>query len=172
MECPEIFHADSVVERLHRLGKGPGRPEVVARREAVARVDADSHPRLVLDALDDVPELLEPAADDVPRTRHVLQHRDDLLGPLVGPVQHLGYPRARLPHVRPAAAPRVEVVQAYPQLVAPPQVVQEVLEGLLSLGVVGLGEVDEVAAVREGVLCRVVGVGGGEGAVLVSDVRG
>lgn len=64
----------------------------------------------------------------------------------------------------------MEVVQANSQLIAPLQVVQEAVVCLAGLGSIRLREVDEIAAVREDVLGRVVGVGGGEGAVLRADV--
>lgn len=170
MERLEILQSDNLVKLLHHLRKGLWRPDIIPGSEGVARIDTDAHPRLVLHAVNNVPQLLEPRADNVPRASHVLQHGDGVLRLGVGPVQHLGYPAARLLHVRAAAVARVEVVQPDAQLVTPSEVIYEVGVGLLGLDVVRLREVDEVAAVGEGVPRRVVGVLDGEGAVLRADV--
>ena len=170
MECSEILQANDLVKRFHRLCKGLWGPEVVASREGVARVNADAHPRLIVHISDDIPEVLEFASNNIARPCHVLQHRDNLVRLLMCAVQHLRDPPARLPHVCAPRAPGVEVVQANSQLIAPLQVVQEAVVCLAGLGSIRLREVDEIAAVREDVLGRVVGVGGGEGAVLRADV--
>lgn len=58
-----------------------------------------------------------------------------------------------------ARGPRMEVVQPDAEGFAPLQVVDKTGVGLRRLVLVGLGEVDEVGAVREGVLGGAVAVG-------------
>jgi hypothetical protein len=57
----------------------------------------------------------------------------------------------------------MEIIQPDPEGFAPRQVVEETCVRLLCLLGVGLGQVDEVGAVREDVAGGVVGVGFGEG---------
>lgn len=154
----QVLEPDDLVKLLHRLGEGLGRPQVITGREGVARVDAHAHPALVLDVADDVAQLLEPGPDHVAAAAHVLDQRDDRLGRLVRPVELRGDPLRRRLHGVAARGARVEVVQPDAEVLAPLEVVDEVVVRLVGFGLVRLREVDEVRAVRQDVLGRLVAV--------------
>ncbi|KAJ6445551.1 checkpoint protein kinase (SldA) [Purpureocillium lavendulum] len=154
----EVFGADGVVEGIHGLAEGIGGAQVVAGGEGVARVDTDTYAVLVINEGDDVPEVLPRGADDVAGAGHVLQHRHDRLRVAVGPVE-LGGDAGNGGGAGVAERrPRVEVVQADAELLAAAQVIDEAGVRLRGLCGVRLGQVDEVGAVRQGVLGGAVAV--------------
>lgn len=159
----EILEPHDPVELVHGRGKSFRGAQVVAGGEGVAGIDADADAGLVVNLVDDGAQVLEAAADNVTVAAHVLEDGDDSVGGAVGAVQLRGDAGRGGGHGVAAGGTRVEVVQLDAEGIAPLQVVDKVVIGLVRLGLVGLCQVDEVGAVREDVQALVVEVFLGEG---------
>lgn len=160
MDRPQIGQADGIVE-VREGGREGGRgAQVVAGGEGVACVEADADAGLVCDLVDDGAEIGEGAAEGVAAVvggrRHVFEERHDVVGLGVGGVEAGGEAGERLGAGRPVGVARMEVVEADAEAFAAPEVVHERGVGLRAFGVVGVGQVDEVAAVRDDHAGRVV----------------
>lgn len=156
MECLQVLFADNVVEGVDGLLEGLRCPHIMSGCKGVAGVDADAHTVLILNQLDDVPQILPSCANDITAACHILQHGNHRLGCLVGLVQLRGNASdSSGPRVTVRRA-RVEVVQADAELFAAIQVVDEAGVGLVGLGLVSLGKVDEIGAVGKGMFSGAV----------------
>src|SRR2546428_360241 len=105
VERADPTESDGLLDRPKERLVAVPRPEVVARGERMARVDADPETVRMGRAFHDLGELLKPIANDRSRARGVLQDREDIRGVRVfeAPVQAR---RDRLDGVR-LAAPQV-----------------------------------------------------------------
>src|SRR6267143_2534041 len=78
VERADPTESDGLLNRPKERLVAVPRPEVVARGERMARVDADPETVRMGRAFHDLGELLKPIADDRPRARGVLQDREDI----------------------------------------------------------------------------------------------
>ncbi len=138
-------------------------------------IEAHAHAIFSANQSDDISEVFEGAADRIAACRHGLEQSNDIarLG-----VRAVDVGREVSDGFRAVAAlvcAGMEVVQGYAELFAASQVVEKGVVGLLRAVFVGVGEVDEVRAVRDDVVVRVVGVsfatGEEDGEVVVLEGR-
>lgn len=110
----------------------------------MACIDANAHPRLILDQFNNIPEILPRRADNISSPGHILQHRHHRLSRLVRLIQLRRNPaNRRRPGITTRRA-RMEIIKLDPQLLTPLEVVEERRVSLRCLGLIGLREVDEV----------------------------
>ena len=146
MNGAELVVADDIVEGLPHSRVAIGRAYLIASRQRVRCVDADTHTASILNERDDVGELLEGVAHVGPLTRHILQYQ---LNPLrlgqhgihlSGYVLHTLLLRDLL-----EVAPRVEVEQAQPQLLAAVHLIDHRMATALTLGSIRITYIIQVA---------------------------
>lgn len=152
MESLEVLVANDLVERVDRLLESFGRPQVMPGSKGMASIDTDAYSLLVLDQSNDVSQVLPRRPNDVATPCHVLKNRYNSLGGLVRLVQLCrNSPNRSSPTVT-ARRSGMEVVQPDTQLLASVEVIEEAGIRLIGFFLVGLCQVDQIRAVREGVL--------------------
>ncbi len=147
---PQSAWAEVLVHRAEHPPEPLGGPEVEARREGVARVEADANLFGTADAVDDRPELLETRADAVPGSGAVLEDdRDPRLVPVEDPVERPDHSLDPLFRAGAQVAADVGHQHVDPEGGAPPEPDGEGLDGSEVHLVLGRGEVQDVGHVPE-----------------------
>jgi hypothetical protein len=156
----QVLDAYDALEVVHGGCEGLGHAQVVPASESVAGVEADADAGFVVYQCDGVAEVFEGATEDVASRGHVFEERDDGRGFFVGAVDVGGEVGDGLDFVAVGRVcdARVEVVEFDAKFLTAFEVVDEDVVGLGGAGWVGVGEIDEVGAVRDDVLVLVVGV--------------
>lgn len=158
MESLEVLVADDIVERVDSLLESFGRPQVMPSSKGMAGIDTDAYSLLVLDQGDNVSQILPGRPNDIATPRHVLKNSYNCLGGLVRLVQLRRDTSNRSSSAVAARRPGMEVVKPNAQLLASVEVIKEAGVRLVGLFLVGLCQVDQIRAVREGVLGGAVAV--------------
>ena len=79
--------------------------------ESMARVNANAHPALVIDLVDDIPQILPRSANDVAMSTHILDDSNHRLGGSMGFVELLSNARQGTLAGFGSGRARVEVVE-------------------------------------------------------------
>ena len=156
MHAFQVSESDDAFQLGERGVARLARPEVVPRREGVAGVDADAHPRFVLHALDQVGEVLEAESEVRTLPRGVLDHRRHAVRAVERHVDRLGDPVERLllgDLLQVAAGMEVQPVEA--QQFAPLHLVEECRARFFERFLLGMSEVDQVRVVGQNLCGRV-----------------
>ena len=152
----QVSESDDAFQLGERGVARLARPEVVPRREGVAGVDADAHPRFVLHALDQIGEVLEAESEVRTLPRGVLDHRRHAVRAVERHVDRLGDPVERLllgDLLQVAAGMEVQPVEA--QQFAPLHLVEERRARFFERFLLGMSEVDQVRVVGQNLCGRV-----------------
>src|SRR5712692_286406 len=151
VERPDPPESDGFVDGPEEAVVAVPRPEVVARGERMARVDADAEAIRVRRTLHHLRELLEPISDHGPRTRRVLQDREHVRGVRMfkTPVQtrrdHLDRVRLAFTHLR----SRVENHVPDSEDLSPVELLHERLAAVFEGVFVRPGEIDQIVRVDD-----------------------
>ena len=126
MHPPEVAESHDALQLGERGVARLGRAQVVSRGEGVAGVDADAHARLILHAVDQVGEVLEPESEIRTLPGRILDDGRDAVRAVQREVDRLGDPvEALLLGDLLQVAPRVEVQPVESQLLAAPHLVEK-----------------------------------------------